>query len=82
MAASKTRSKQMGSFPGSINEGDLVRARTASRRSDGVPLVETGTVIRRTYLAYDAANCKWEVLVGNDVKEFQAKNLFAIPESV
>jgi len=65
-----------------IKEGDLVRARTASRRSGGVSLVETGTVIKRTYLAYDAANCKWEVHIGNNIKEFQAKNLFVIPESV
>jgi|MDTB01.2.fsa_nt_gb hypothetical protein len=61
-----------------ISEGDLVRIRTPSRKSSGISLVEIGTVIKRTYLAYDAANCKWQVLVDNKIREYKAEKLFLI----
>jgi len=62
-----------------INEGDLVRIR---RKGWSDNSGEIGTVIRRTYLAYDPANCKWQVLVDNDIKEFQGKNLFPLYKNV
>jgi hypothetical protein len=44
--------------------------------------IETGVVLCSTYMAYDPANSKWKVLVGDIVKEVQGKNLFTLDQGV
>lgn len=62
-----------------MKAGELVRIRT----SPWGPLSdEIGVLLNRQYLAYEAHNCRWRVLVNDKIKVVKAKNLRVVSKSV
>ena len=39
-----------------------------------------GTLIRRTYLAYDSRDTRWEVLVGGETRKYRERALSLVKE--
>ncbi len=60
-------------MPAQLKKGDLVRIR---RKHWWMGAGRLGVIIRRTYMAYDPKDSRWLVLVGNDVNEYRAVNIF------
>ena len=59
----------------SLKRGDLVRIR---RSRWGPDTGELGVVLKRTYLAYEEKNSRWNIMVGDIVREVVSANLFPV----
>lgn len=62
-----------------LKKGDLVKIRHHLQRTKWTRHVnggKFGILIKRTYLAYEEVNGKWEVLVDGSVNEYRAANIF------
>ena len=58
-----------------IKKGSLVELIRLSRWGGRIPTGRLGVVIRRSYLAYEVDDCKWEVLVKGEVMTVERKQL-------
>ena len=58
-----------------LKRGELVRIR---RSRWGPDTGEVGVVLKRTYMAYEEKNSRWNILVGDIVKEVVSANLFRV----
>lgn len=61
-----------------LKKGDLVKIRRIPRHVDGGKF---GILVKRTYLAYEEVNGKWEVLVDGSINEYRAANIFKESEN-
>ena len=60
-----------------LYEGQLVRIRRSRWNYDSGPV---GVIVKRTYMAYDVKDSKWQVLVGDEIKVYRAENLFSLSD--